>query len=328
MDKRERLERTLHGEKPDRAPVALWRHFPCDDLRIADFVRSTLDFQYQYDWDFIHITPSSAYCVSDYGVEAVWTGEPSGDAKITKPIIRRSLDWTTLRKLDPTRGELGKYLEALRGIVAEAIAKHIPVLAHIYSPLSQARMLAGEDTLILHLRTAPQRFVTGLNTLSENTLKLVDALRKIGIAGISYTMDCASFAIMSEAEYVEFGIPYDRQVLESRDARWWLNMLHLADKPMFTLATSYPLPIIHGDLTDKQVDWMTARTRTNQVLCGGLHVDTHLIRGTPTLIRESIREALLETNRTRIIVSANRAIPITTPLSHLRMVRDAVDILG
>jgi len=328
MDKRERLERTLHGEKPDRAPVAIWRHFPGDDLRIADFVRSTLDFQEQYDWDFIHTTPFSAYCVSDYGVEIGWTGDPSGDAHIIEPTIKRTLDWTELRTLEPARGELGKYLEALRGIVAEADAKHIPVLAHIYSPLSQARMIAGEPTLLLHMRTAPQRVITGLNTLTENTLRLVESLRKIGISGVSYTMDCASFSVMSEAEYVEFGIPNDRKVLENRDPRWWLNMLHLAENPMFALAASYPLQVIHWDATDKQTNWMTAKTRTSQVLCSGLNIEKHLILGTPTLIRESIREALLETNRTRIIIGANATIPITTPLSHIRMVREAVDILG
>ncbi|PJF29168.1 MAG: hypothetical protein CUN52_09750 [Phototrophicales bacterium] len=328
MNKRERLERTLSGEKTDRAPVALWRHFPGDNLRIGDFVRSTLDFQHSYDWDFIHTTPFSAYSIADYGIDAVWDGNPSGEAQITKPIIKRSLDWTELRTLDPTRGELGKYLEALRMIVAEADKLSVPVLAHIHSPLSQARMIAGESTLLLHLRTASQRVITGLNTLTDNTLKLIEMLHKIGISGVSYDMDCAGFLVMSEDEYAQFGIPNDRKILENRDPRWWLNMIHLPQHPMFTLATSYPMHIIHWDVTEKQVDWMTAKTRTSQVLCSGLNIEKHLLHGTPTLIRETMREALLEMNRTRIIISANATIPVTTPLSHIRMVREAVDILG
>ncbi len=31
MSKRERLEAAIRGERPDRTPVALWRHFPGDD---------------------------------------------------------------------------------------------------------------------------------------------------------------------------------------------------------------------------------------------------------------------------------------------------------
>ncbi|HRF97091.1 MAG TPA: uroporphyrinogen decarboxylase family protein [Aggregatilineales bacterium] len=328
MEKRERLERALLGEKFDRAPIALWRHFAGDDQRIADFVRSTLDFQRLYDWDFIRTTPFSAYCVSDYGVEAVWDGNPLGDAPITKTHIKRSLDWTELRTLDMGRGEMGKYLEALRGIVAEADVMAVPVLATIYSPLSQARMLAGEASLLLHMRTAPQRVITGLNTLTENTLRLVEALRKIGIAGVSYVMDCASFSVMSEEEYVQFGIPYDRKILETRAPKWWLNMLHLAENPMFALAASYPMQVINWDVTDKHLDWATVKTRTSQTLCSGLHSHQHLNFGSPTLIREAMRDALIQTNRNRIIIGANATIPATVPYSHLRMAREAVDILG
>jgi uroporphyrinogen decarboxylase len=328
MDKRERLERAIIGEKFDRAPIALWRHFGGDDQRIADFVRATLDFQRQYDWDFIRTTPFSAHCVSDYGVEAVWDGAPSGDATIIKTIIKRSLDWTELRTLDPARGEIGKYLEALRGIITEADVLSVPVLATVYSPLSQARMLAGASTLLLHMRTAPQRVVTGLNTLTENTLRLFDALKKIGIAGVSYVMDCASFGVMSEEEYVQFGIPNDRKILETRNPRWWLNMLHLGDNPMFALAASYPMQVINFDVTDKHLDWATVKTRTSQTLCAGLHIQTHLNLGTPTMIREAMREALIQTNRNRIIIGANQPLPATVPYSHLRMAREAVDILG
>jgi uroporphyrinogen decarboxylase len=74
MDKRERLDNTLLGRPVDRAPVALWRHFPGDDQRSADFARAVLSFQKTYDWDFVKVTPFSAYCVADYGVQTKWCG--------------------------------------------------------------------------------------------------------------------------------------------------------------------------------------------------------------------------------------------------------------
>jgi hypothetical protein len=49
MDKRERLEKTIAGEATDRAPVALWRHWPGDDQRAADLARSVVEFQQTYD---------------------------------------------------------------------------------------------------------------------------------------------------------------------------------------------------------------------------------------------------------------------------------------
>jgi hypothetical protein len=42
---RERMQAVLAGQKPDRTPVALWRHFPVDDQEpqlLADLVSPTL----------------------------------------------------------------------------------------------------------------------------------------------------------------------------------------------------------------------------------------------------------------------------------------------
>src|SRR5690606_39982591 len=58
MNRRERLEKTIAGEETDRTPVGLWRHFPGDDQRVADFARSVVEFQRTYDWDFVKVTPA------------------------------------------------------------------------------------------------------------------------------------------------------------------------------------------------------------------------------------------------------------------------------
>ena len=64
MRKRERLERSYHtGENVDRIPVALWRHWPGDDQRSADLARSVIDFQHDYNWDFIRVMPSHNFQV-------------------------------------------------------------------------------------------------------------------------------------------------------------------------------------------------------------------------------------------------------------------------
>jgi hypothetical protein len=51
MTKRARLEAALTGAPPDRAPAALWRHWPGDDQRPDTLARAVLDFQRAYDWD-------------------------------------------------------------------------------------------------------------------------------------------------------------------------------------------------------------------------------------------------------------------------------------
>src|SRR5215213_5805016 len=130
MNSRERLEKTIAGEQADRIPVALWRHFPGDDQRAADFARSTVDWQNAFGWDFVKVTPASSYSVADYGVQDQWEGSMEGTRVYTKRAVVRSLDWTDLRTLDPTRGVLARTLDALR-MICETLAESVPILMTI-----------------------------------------------------------------------------------------------------------------------------------------------------------------------------------------------------
>ena len=156
MNSRERLERTIAGEPTDRVPVALWRHFPGDDQRAADFARSVIEWQKTYQWDFVKVTPASSFSVVDYGVQDQWTGSPEGTREYTKRAVHRSLEWTELRTIEPTRGESGRQLDALR-LVCEGLGDQVPIVQTIFSPLSQAKHIAGDDLLIRHLRMHPDR---------------------------------------------------------------------------------------------------------------------------------------------------------------------------
>ncbi|MCZ7669995.1 MAG: uroporphyrinogen decarboxylase family protein [Chloroflexi bacterium] len=53
FNKRKRLEAVIAGEKPDRIPVALWRHWPGDDQDAQALAAAHLQWQTQYDWDLL-----------------------------------------------------------------------------------------------------------------------------------------------------------------------------------------------------------------------------------------------------------------------------------
>jgi uroporphyrinogen decarboxylase len=60
---RTRLETCLSGVRPDRTPVALWRHFPVDDQIPAGLAAATIDFQRTFDFDLVKVTPASSFCL-------------------------------------------------------------------------------------------------------------------------------------------------------------------------------------------------------------------------------------------------------------------------
>ena len=329
MAKRERLERVLAGERPDRVPVALWRYWPGDDQRAADFARSVLHFQQLFDWDFINITPASTAAATDYGVTTDWRGDISGERSIIKAPVTRSLQWTELRPLDPMRGEQGKLLTAVQQIDEAVRLDGVPCIVTIYSPLTQAAMLGKGDLLLRNLRSHPDRLQTGLNVITESVLRFIEALKRTGVAGVFYVMRHASFALMSESEYQHLGAPYDRKILESLPPKWWLNIASLQNTaPMFSLAAGYPVQALHWDISSVKPGVDKARGLYKGTICGGLSADQHLLLGTPAMIRQADTDLLKATGDRHFILAAGGPVPVSAPLSNLYAARAVVDKAG
>ncbi len=329
MNKRDRLTRTIAGEATDRVPVSVWRHWPGDDQRAADLARSTIEFQRTFDWDFVKITPASSFSVTDYGVQDEWQGNIEGTRTYTRRSVYRSLDWTELRPLDPQRGALGRQIDCVRLVCDGLQADEVPVLQTIFNPLSQARHLAGDEVLIRHMRTHPDRVQTALNALTESTLRFLDALKKLPIAGIFYATQHASYDVMSEEEYRTFGLPYDRKILESLPERWWFNMMHLhGQAPMFKLCSQLPVQSINWDDQETEPTLAQGKLQFNGAVSGGLARWRHLHHGTPSAVREQARAAMAQCNNRRLILSAGCTLLVTTPLSNLRALRDVIEVTG
>lgn len=321
MNKRELIEQTIAGQNTPRVPVTMWRHWPGDDQRAADFAASLIQFQATYDWDLMIAAPARTYQVSDHGVQTAWRGSMYGDRAITKHGIQRSLDWTDLRPLDPTRGEIAKTVEGIR-LVGEMLQDGTPTLLTVYSPLSQAAQLAGETLLQRNIRRHADRFKSGLNTLTENVIRLFDVLKKTPVSGICYVIDYANYDMLSEAEYFEFGMPYDRKILSEVPERWWFNMLTLAgETPMFRQIADFPVQAVNWRASRGKPGIAEGKSLLRGAVCGGLDARDDLHNDTPTEIRDVIRQSLREANGRRIIIAPEGPVPITTPLSSIRALK-------
>lgn len=179
--KRKRLETVIAGEQPDRTPVALWRHWPGDDQDAVSLAAAHLQWQHDYDWDVLKVGPASSYSVVDWGVEDRWVGHIEGTRQRTYHPIERPDDWARLQPLDPERGMLATQIEALR-LIKNVLGAEVPIIATVFSPLSQAKHLAGAERMLSHLRSEPALFHQGLETIAESTRRYVAAAKKAGIS--------------------------------------------------------------------------------------------------------------------------------------------------
>src|ERR1044071_3117162 len=210
---KERIQACLNGQILGRAPVALWRHFPVDDQDPRLLADATLQFQRTYDFDLVKVTPTSSFCLKDWGVEDEWMGDTEGTRRYTKRIINQPRDWENLPILEPDVPHLTAQLDCLRFLRAE-LGPEAPLLQTVFSPLAQAKNLAGNDTLIAHLRLDPEAVMKGLETIAETTRRFVESCLDTGIDGVFYAIQHAQASLLTLDEYESFCLPYDQKALE------------------------------------------------------------------------------------------------------------------
>ncbi len=327
MQKRERLERAIAGEDVDRPPVALWRHWPGDDQRSADLARSTVDFQHDYNWDFVRVMPSRNFQTVDYGAQDSWRGAITGRREITKRPVRRSLDWTQLRPLSPDRGALGRQLDCLRLIGDALRPKGTPVVQTVYSPLLQAAQLAGRDKVLRDLRLRPDRLRTGLQRLSESTLRFLERAAKLDrLSGIFLVAGFGSYASLSEAEFNAIARPPIETILDALPRSWWLNAVQVAGvSPMLRLVARMPFQVMQWDSRGDAAEMAEAKSYFRGAVCGGLQDRDDLLLGTPALLRSSIRQLLRDSGGRRLILAGGDSLFVATPVSNIRALRSIAD---
>jgi len=316
LNHRNRIEQCLMGDVPDKTPIALWRHFPVDDQTPAGLAGSVIDFQKLFDFDLVKVTPSSSFCIKDWGVEDEWRGNSEGTREYTRRIINSPDDWIKLKPLDPYKGALGDQLTCLK-IICDEFGSDVPVLQTIFSPLAQAKNLVGGQKLLVHLRQYPESIETGLKTIVESTRRFIDAACHLGISGIFYAVQHASYRLLSMDEYVKFGRVYDFELLEVVSEKW-LNMLHLhGEDVMFKLFSDYPVQAINWHDRETLPDLIEGQRIFPGVVCGGLQRVNTMELGSPERVYSEARDAILETNKRRFILGTGCVLSITTPRANI-----------
>lgn len=326
ISKRERLEAAVAGELADRPPVALWRHFPGDDQRPTDLAAATLSYQWRWDWDLVKVSPASSYCLRDWGVEDRWLGNNEGTREYVKRAIETPEDWRRLPVLDVQEGFLGGQLHCLELIVRD-LGGNTPVIQTIFNPLSQAKNLVGGERLAVHLRRYPEALRAGLETITRTTSRFIRLALKTGIDGIFFAVQHARYGILTEAEYKEFGHPYDMQLLEALEGTGaWFNLLHLhGDDVMFDSLADYPVQAWNWHDQETPPSLVEGKRKVKGAVVGGLRQWETMLRGDPDLVRAEAQAAIEATGGQGFILGTGCVTPITAPWSNLRAVRESVE---
>jgi len=324
MTKEERIRAAFKRVALDRVPVALWRHFPGDDQNPERLAQATLAFQERFDFDFIKVSPSNAFCAADWGSKTIYRGSENGTREYIEYAIKEAEGWQRLKPLDVTRGVLGGQLKCLR-LLHREIGRRVPFIQTVFNPLMVAKYLAGPE-FIVHLRRYPQEFESALSVIGETMSDFAREAIRAGADGIFLAVQHASYDLLSESEYRQFGTPYDLQILEAASDGWF-NLLHIhGQKIMFDLLSNYPVQAVNWHTRTTPPTLREAQGRFSGALVGGLGRWDPLVYGSPEDVKAQVKEAIAQTEGRGLIIGPGCVVPITAPEMNIRAAREAVEL--
>lgn len=331
MNHRERIQATLRGEPTDRVPVALWRHFPGDDLQPETLAARTVAFQQKFDFDFVKVTPAGGYPAEMYGSQLGDKGDREGTRAHIVRAVNTLDDWAKIAPLDESNFVFQREMRALKLIRAQ-LGNDVHILQTVFSPLYSAGNIARER-MLGDLRAHPDVLHRALKAITETTIRFAVASLRAGADAIFLATQMASPSVVNENEFGEFGERYDLQVIQGIRAA----------KPEFILLHIHGLDIYFDRLAKWDVDminWHDRRTppslraarellratRHDKVLLGGISEWDTLCNGTRQAITAEARDAIMQSSAKKFILGAGCVIPIDAPDDNVRTVRESVTL--
>lgn len=324
MNHKQRLQSCLSNNKMDRPPVSLWRHFPVEDQDPALLSKAIVTFQKTYDFDFVKITPASSFCLKDWGLVDLWKGNPEGTREIAVHPVSKPEDWQKIKTLPIRNNSLSSQLECIR-LTRENLPKTTPIIQTVFSPLAQAKNLVGKNNLPTHLRMYPQAIKLALREITDTTIEFIKSLAPLEIDGVFYAIQHAQASQLSKLEFEEFCLPYDLEILEYC-RNFWLNVVHIHGQDIyFDAINNYPCQVFNWHDQETQPDLVTAQSKVNGVVCGGLRQWESMVNGSPAEITREAKNSLEKTSGERFILGTGCVLPITAPHSNIIAARRSVE---
>lgn len=333
MTGKERVRQALAGAVADRPPISFWGHNYAREHAAEALAAETVARHRRYDWDFVKLQSRASCFAEGWGLRLQPSKEPAARHTLLDWPVKSAQDLLALQPLDPAQGALGEQLAALR-LVRAKLGPDVPIIATVFAPAMALSYLFGEPSaergklLLEYLRAWPQAVHAGLRAATTTLADYAQACIEAGADGIFFATTMAVPARMSRDQYAEFGLPYDRQVLDAAQ-RGWFNLLHLCGAQVyFDVAADLPTAAINWDVTAGNPGLAEGRRLARRAVVGGVSYDEQLRTMTPEQVAAQVRAALAAAPDGGVLIGPGCSIPPDTPEANLRAARAAVEACG
>jgi uroporphyrinogen decarboxylase len=327
MNKRERIAAVIKNEPVDRPPIALWRHFPGDDLDAEKFARRVVDFQRAFDFDFVKVTPAASYVGEMYGGELRDAGNREGTRTHHRRAVNDWRDWRKIEPVDQDHAVIQRESKAIRLIRSE-LGWDVPIMQTIFSPLSCARTMAG-DRFVQDLREHPSEVMHALGHLGTTMERFAHASIEAGADALFFATQVASRDVLREDESRAFGQSYDLALLGHLGGHVDFTLLHIHGENIFYRDLfQYPVQMVNWHDRKTLPTLKEGKRLFHGAVAGGIDEWNVLAVGTPEQVRAQVKDAIEQTDGMGLVIAAGCVISTDTPEQNIRAARAAVKARG
>jgi uroporphyrinogen decarboxylase len=340
LSKRERVDAALKGEAVDRVPVSAWRHFLDEEYDPEVLAQVSLQHVQEFDWDWLKLNPRATYYAEAWGNRYDHHNYKSIVPPLLQATLQSPADLEKIQPINSTGGVFAEHLDLVQRVRAGIGDVHF--VQTVFSPLSVLSFLTARP-VSNRIEDFPQAQTEGITRyIRENPVGAHEALKNIastlagyasaavdaGASGLFFAIvKLARQGVLTEAEFEEFGKPYDLQVLNAiQNASF--NMLHICGAYAYLDAvTDYPVHAINwATLGQNNPTLAEAGQKTKQALVGGVDELGALQTGTPQQVIDEALEAVRTTGGRHLLLTPGCGTNTDVPSANLHALRRAADI--
>ena len=277
MNKIERVQAVLRGEKPDRIPAGFWFHYPdsLDTKQMAEehlkTYRETGVDIYKVMQDYIH--------------------------RIDTP-VQKSGDWNKVKLPGCSSPVYQKLLDVLKRIL-DGTGRDALTFQTMFGPLKIAEFSFGKDILMAHAKEAPDLVAAAVKGIAESQAEWAAGFINAGATGLFYSAQFSEPGRFSRDEFEKISGSSDLLVIKAAEAAGGRNLLHICGEPEYQFKTSlewytgFPCAIVNWSVKDTGISLKKGKELFGgKPVLGGMNNKGNIANGSDASIREEVRAAL------------------------------------
>ena len=305
MERRERVLAALQGQRVDRVPFGMWKHFYMQSQTAEGLARATTEFYRQTRPDLAVLAPLPFYMVEAWGADVRSFSSDDLAPYLANAVVTRPTDWRRLPEPEVMAGSLRREIDALHQ-VREQLGPDVPLIVLLYSPLTTADMLC-DGRIIDDLRSFSSDTRAGLQTIAAASRAFVLACVQAGADGCLLSMRSTIRAKLRAREQREVQ-RLDLEVLNALPSSSIRILLLEGEHPDLHLADRYPVQAVCWETWRAAPSLSSARRQIRRSLMGGINPMT-FSDGSVADIRAQIQAAIDQTDGRQLVIAPTGPLP-------------------